>query len=1006
MNQRAAPPRATRSRDWIPAAVRLAGRQFRMLIRMHLLMLVGVTAALTTIGSMPLFTHVADDAGLATYLQAHSDQGVITATAIGQNVTQTTLNHDTSVLSQVAQSTIAPYLTPGSYASIAPLEATLLHRMPNGALQPSQDRFSFTGVALPQFAPLLHISQLGAQHMPQGRLPDPASHELEMVLTQSSVALLGASVGNTIFVRFNDWDGSPYFVDLPVHLVGIIDDPHIPQQFWNDNSLMSMTVDAAHGTNTTYYKSLVSATTLLNILHQAAQAAPRGQQLVLPMRLYWLYIIQPGAFEVTQLPTISERFDTFQQAAISDLAANPDLRAILINGAVFDPNSLFTDYASRVSNAHVSLLPLYAGILGTILLFVVLLAEMLIEQQATAIAVLRSRGFGRGQLFAAQALQSGIVCGVSFALSIWLILPTARYLAQHLLPPHAQSATHVLAGSRLVVVAPVLGLLILVMVMTVGATFAALGSALRSTIADLRRATSRPPNAPRWQRLHLDAVAAVLAGISLSIALYVQYAVIGLHAQTDRMLAPLLLLAPIAAAMLVVLLFMRGSHVLLGLGAYIAQRGRGALAVLAFTHLQRAPRQLLRLTLFLSLAIGFAVFVLVFTASQTVRAADVAAQNVGADFSGAIIHQNAIDDANAITPTLALEMRDFAQVAGIQSVTIGHISTVAQTGSLQSPTFTLFAVDAHTYGNTAIWPPQDAVSVAALMQSLQLATSAKPTILPVIIDAQFANQMHVGNGDAFAVYDRSGFVAQTISCRVIAVVALIPQAQSGTGAMLADFSTYAAYVLQHGSGTITTDYAWLRTTNDPHTLAAIRAALHSADLPALATVNDRRAITAELQQDPLAVTLQGMLALCIIVPLALALITTGISMWNYLRPRLADLAILRALGASPRHVIAMLAWEQTLALVLAIVVGMIIGSLFAVTALPNVVLTNTLLTTANATSDQIYAAQHLPPVRMVFPITLWEIGAVVLLGGTIAIVVLQRSARTIAIGQSLRLNAD
>lgn len=69
------------------------------------------------------------------------------------------------------------------------------------------------------------------------------------------------------------------------------------------------------------------------------------------------------------------------------------------------------------------------------------------------------------------------------------------------------------------------------------------------------------------------------------------------------------------------------------LGDRMAQR-RGVVPLLAVAHMARTPRQALRMMLLLALAIAFPLFTLTFYASQTARATDAAAFQVGSDFSG------------------------------------------------------------------------------------------------------------------------------------------------------------------------------------------------------------------------------------------------------------------------------------------------------------------------------------------------------------------------------------
>ncbi|HEX6776875.1 MAG TPA: hypothetical protein VF099_01685 [Ktedonobacterales bacterium] len=56
------------------------------------------------------------------------------------------------------------------------------------------------------------------------------------------------------------------------------------------------------------------------------------------------------------------------------------------------------------------------------------------------------------------------------------------------------------------------------------------------------------------------------------------------------------------------------------------------------------------------------------------------------------------------------------------------------------------------------------------------------------------------------------------------------------------------------------NYIWLHASDSPALLASIRAALTSGPLQ-LASLNDRRAMIAQLERDPLYLTLTGVLAL-------------------------------------------------------------------------------------------------------------------------------------------------
>jgi hypothetical protein len=88
--------------------------------------------------------------------------------------------------------------------------------------------------------------------------------------------------------------------------------------------------------------------------------------------------------------------------------------------------------------------------------------------------------------------------------------------------------------------------------------------------------------------------------------------------------------------------------------------------MLAVTQLARSPRQSLRLIMLLAFATAFAVFTLVFAASQAQRAVDISAYQSGADFSGNI--------PLSVTPRpLKEETRRYRNIAGVTSATSGYI---------------------------------------------------------------------------------------------------------------------------------------------------------------------------------------------------------------------------------------------------------------------------------------------------------------------------------------------
>src|SRR5260221_5471097 len=90
--------------------------------------------------------------------------------------------------------------------------------------------------------------------------------------------------------------------------------------------------------------------------------------------------------------------------------------------------------------------------------------------------------------------------------------------------------------------------------------------------------------------------------------------------------------------------------------------------MLALAQMARAPRQALRMILLLALAIAFAIFTLVFAASQTQRASDIADYQVGADFSGVI--PLGLVNSSPLQQEIAL----YRHIHGVVSATGGRLA--------------------------------------------------------------------------------------------------------------------------------------------------------------------------------------------------------------------------------------------------------------------------------------------------------------------------------------------
>ena len=175
-------------------------------------------------------------------------------------------------------------------------------------------------------------------------------------------------------------------------------------------------------------------------------------------------------------------------------------------------------------------------------------------------------------------------------------------------------------------------------------------------------------------------------------------------------------------------------------------------------------------TLLLALAIAFAIFTLVFSASQLQHISDIATYESGADFSG---------DLPTITQRLYMQQETtlYASIAGVKSVTVGFTESGVSSGTSPSIPIEIRAVDAHTFARTGIWAPQDSPqSLASLMTQLVASSSNAHSNdkIPVIIDAATARRLNLQSDDSFAV-SVNNLPYSNLNYQVIAVVQHIPQ---------------------------------------------------------------------------------------------------------------------------------------------------------------------------------------------------------------------------------------
>ncbi len=1023
MPQQATSQGPTRSRR--PSFITLARWQLRQAWFLLLVEGIGIIAAVTIVCAVPLFSTVATTASLHQALNATPDSSTITVDTTTQGLSSKIFSSVQQTLNPLVQQYIGAYLSQPTPFLLR--SAGFTQVSPTPAKGAGQSNIQLTGALIDQAAPYLTLLQ--------GRLPQAAgSHgQVEVLLTPQAAQSLHLSVGSVIKLQGDFFTNPAYMFGgttpsgtLTLHVVGLFTVKAASGSFWHGQNFLPV-----QGSQGLSYTFLVPAGAFLAALdHIAAQAHADTVFSPQTFELTWYYHLDTRRISVDQVDNLTNALAQLQASfgnkygnIQNDTATGPTY-PYLVQVNLFNPvpgsydilNILY-GYFNRSAIVSIPIAILTLQAFALILFFVSLVINLLVERQAEAVAIQRSRGASSGQIFGALLTQSVALAIIALVAGPILAIIAVTFIAQHIMGSAAQDAVALVASQPLQAVGTVIGYALAIVLVMIIAMALLLWRASHTNELAIRREAARTTQRPLWQRLNLDLVAAIIALLGYGISLYLA-SISNLFDPRTQVLvaAPLTLIAPLFLLITILILFLRFFTFLLQVGARFAVRGKGATSMLALAQMARAPRQSLRMTMLLALATAFAIFTLVFAASQGQHISDVAAYESGADFSG---------DIPITTQRLTVQHETtlYQHIPGVTSTTVGYTGE----GSAQGIPLQIRAVDASTFAHTGIWTSQDSSqSLAFLMRELNIdrqGATANDQV-PAIIDAATAQALNVQPGDNLQV-DVDNLPYSTLNCIVIDVVQHIPTVNDSTqgdiassasqGGLVVDYATYAAVYKQDilTNGTAGTDtylpinHIWLRTQSDPASLAHVRAALATPGLQ-LSNLYDRRLLADTMSHDPLYLSLIIILVTGAVTALLLILVGNLLASWLSVRVRLTNFAVLRALGASPLQVTRVLLWEQVLIYSTALLLGIIFGAVLSATAVPTLAFTSIPATgvLSSLSSEQLYAIQHIIPAQIVVPLSLGLAfaGLVAICGIALAImagVVLRPS-----MSQTLRLNED
>ncbi len=1028
----------SKTREGLTSTVTMARWRLRQTGWLLLIACLGFIAAMIIACVVPLFTSVATGSGLQAILQSDPTRSDITLDVATQGLS--------SAVVRTVQQQVVPLVSQklGSYQQGTPVMTIQESSMDGVSPAPLQHAgyFNLYTTGLANLEPSLHLVS--------GRWPQNNPHALEVVLTPETAQALHLTPGEEITLQgdFSTYNATGGPIDtrtaIQVQLVGLFTvQPAAPLILHGQNFQPLASGD----TNT--YTLLTDSTMFVQTLDRlATRLQADAIYSYLTFQLTWDYFLRTRNVSTDQVADLTNRLFTTQ----NQVGNYESSQHTLLNGGVpsfpyitqvtiYGPTpgsfillALLQQYANRVALVSIPVTILAVQIIALLLFFVSMLVSMLLDRQMAASALLSSRGASSRQIFWSLFLQGLALCLAGIIIGPLVSVLLVFLLIHSALPIEGiQSALSVLAQPSQVfaAIAPAAGGTLLAALLTIG-LIVRYTSGLN--VLTLRRETSRVTRAPFWQRYYLDILAAVVAFSAYGVSLYLANIAREVDLTTqDLILAPLTLVAPIFLLLGCLLLFLRAFPWLLRLGGWMANRRRGATTMLALVQMARAPRQIIRMTLLLSLTVAFAIFAQVFSASQAQRINDISAYEAGADFSGDIV--NVLDVRKYTIDQTIARYRTIPGVLAASADYTDQAETVGSTGG--TVTIQFRAVDLKSFAQTTIWTIQDSTrpltSLLALLpdtRSTVLPNGGQSQLVPALIDQALANQLQVGVGGVFSL--SLDYLSQaTLRYQVAAIVAHIPtvnssataSASSSPGGMLVDYRAFtAAYTdlmeqqqKDSLSGkkqpllTVPVTHIWLRTGSATGMLAAVRATLHSPSSPlALANLYDRRQIAIELQNDPFNLNILIILGIGGLAAFLLALIGNLVSSWLSVRNRRGSFIVLRALGATSRQIAGVLLWEQGTVYIGALVLGLAFGLVLTIVAVPVLVFTGlpTHGPMSNLSISDLYLLQHALPVRVLVPGSLDLIFLALILICAVALLIMIRAALSPSISSELRLSED
>ncbi|MGH2445553.1 MAG: FtsX-like permease family protein [Candidatus Limnocylindria bacterium] len=253
--------------------------------------------------------------------------------------------------------------------------------------------------------------------------------------------------------------------------------------------------------------------------------------------------------------------------------------------------------------------------------------------------------------------------------------------------------------------------------------------------------------------------------------------------------------------------------------------------------------------------------------------------------------------------------------------------------------------------------------------------------LPILVSRTFADRTAASTGDLLAI----GSLTRRTQVEVAGIVDAFPTLDPAEPFAVIDVGGYALARYVRDGSTLFADEWWMSLSDEDAAVAALQGEPYSVD-----TIISRDERHRELLTDPVALGVMGALGIGSVAALIVATIGFVVSAVVTTRERLAEFALLRAMGLSPGQLSAWLTLENAFLLVVGLVAGIGLGLLLAWLVLPFVTLTQD-------------AGIVVPPVIVEVPwVAIGVVGAVAAVALALSVIVIGGALRRVPVSGVLR----